>query len=216
MSQAPELREVERRTARLINYEDGLWDLVLGLVMLALAAYQITRAWLGPFGNIALFLGVILLLVVAQFVLRRQVSTPRLGYVKVKRSPALKPMLAVTTALVVLTLALVVWTALDPGWLSAPSLGAGPARIGQYWMEILTLLVMVGLFSGMAYYFGVARLYAYGWLLGGANLVSVLVYRGVPQGFNWPMGAASAAILLTGLVLLIRFTRAHPVQRLEA
>jgi len=56
-------REAQRRTVRLVNYEDGLWDILLGLIFLALSLYPITRRLLGPELNLGLFLVVLALLV---------------------------------------------------------------------------------------------------------------------------------------------------------
>ncbi len=52
-------RQVQKRTVRLLSYEDGLWDLLLGTVFLLLAIYPITRARLGPAWNLALFVGLL-------------------------------------------------------------------------------------------------------------------------------------------------------------
>ncbi len=112
---------------------------------------------------------------------------PRLGYVRARFTPAHKLILAVTIALVLLTVGLVVLTLLAPGWLGGPAPEVSLARVGSYLVEIVVLLALVVLFSGMGYLFGVPRLFLYGWLLGGANLVSVILYRGTPEGFNWPL-----------------------------
>ncbi|MFA5787704.1 MAG: hypothetical protein WDA71_12115 [Actinomycetota bacterium] len=89
MSESPDLREVQKRTLRLMNCKDGLWDLLLGLIFMALAVYPITRARLGPVWDLALFVGVLLLSLAAFGGVRRKISAPRLGYVESKRSPAM-------------------------------------------------------------------------------------------------------------------------------
>jgi hypothetical protein len=76
--------------------------------------------------------------------------------------------------------------------------------------------VLVGLFSALGYLFGVGRLYLYGWLLGGSNLTAAVLYDGAPEGFNLPLGLASAVILAIGGALLVRFCRNYPVQIQDA
>jgi hypothetical protein len=71
------------------------------------------------------------------------------------------------------------------------------------------------LFSALGYLFNVPRLYLYGWLLGGANLLAVIMYRGTPEGFNLPLGIAAGVILLIGAALLVRMLRRYPVQSVE-
>ncbi len=216
MSDTPSLSEVQRRTVRLLSYEDGLWDLLLGTMFLLLAVYPITRARLGPAWNMALFVGLILLVTGIFSVLRRRISTPRLGYVKARTTPAHKVILAATLALVALTAGLVILTLVRPGWLGGPAPEVSLERVQSYLVEIVVLLALVGLFSAMAYRFGVPRLFLYGWLLGGANLVSVILYRGAPEGFNLPLAAAAVVILLIGATLLVRMLRRYPSQGAEA
>jgi hypothetical protein len=201
---------------RLLSYEDGLWDLLLGTIFMLLAVYQITRARLGPSWNMVLFVGLLLLATGIFSVLRRRISAPRLGYVKARYTPALKGILAVTIALVVLTVGLVILTLVNPAWLGGPGPEVSLANVQSYLMEILVLLALVGLFSAMGYLFGVPRLFLYGWLLGGANLVSVVLYRGAPAGFNLPLAVAAGVILLIGAYLLIRMLRKYPAQSAEA
>jgi hypothetical protein len=210
------LSEVQRRTVRLLSYEDGLWDLLLGTIFMLLAIYPITRERLGPAWNMVLFVGLLLLATGIFSVLRRRISTPRLGYVRARYTPAHKLILTVTIALVALTAGLVILTLVSPGWLGGPGPEVSLANVQSYLVEILVLLVLVGLFSAMGYLFGVPRLFLYGWLLGGANLVAVIMYRGTPEGLNLPLAVVAGVILLIGAYLLVRMLRKHPVQGAEA
>lgn len=216
MPELPSLRDVQKRTLHLTTYEDGLWDLLLGMIFMLLAAYPVTRASLGPAWNLVLFVGLMLLLVAIQPVIRRRVSTPRIGYVKPRRTPALKWLLVATTALVALTGGLVILTLASPGWLPNPPTGGGPEWLRSYAVEIIVLFLLAGLFSGMGYVFGVPRLYGYGWLLGSGNLVSAVLYQGAPEGFNVPLALAAGVILVIGLSLFLRFLRKYPVPTPDA
>jgi len=216
MSESTSLRDVQKRTMRLMNYEDGLWDLLLGMTFMMLAVYPITRLLLGPVWNLALFFGLMLVAVVGMMIIRRKFSTPRLGYVQSKASPALKLTAAITILLVALTIGLVVLTLVSPGWLPRPTPSTARAWPQSYLVDILALLFTVGVFSVMGYLFGVPRLFLYGWLLGGGNLASVIINRDAPEAFNLPLGLAAGVILLIGLGLLIRFVRKYPVRTLEA
>ena len=74
MSEQNLFKQVEQRTIQLINFEDGLWDLMLGLIFMALAVYPLTRQWLGPEWNLVLFLVVLGVVIFVQQVVRRRVS----------------------------------------------------------------------------------------------------------------------------------------------
>ena len=50
MSDQINLRDVQKRTMQMMNYEDGLWDMLLGALFLMLSIYPITREKLGPNG----------------------------------------------------------------------------------------------------------------------------------------------------------------------
>lgn len=217
MSETPNLREVQKRTARLLSYEDGLWDLLLGTTFMLLAIYPITREWLGPEMNLALFVGLLLLAIGIFFVVRRWVSAPRLGFVRARWTPTRKWILAVTVSLVALTAGLVIVTLVSPASSAAPApaFAVSLAQVRYYTVEIVVLLVEVGVFSAIGYLFGVPRLFLYGWLVGGAYLVSVILYRGGPAVFNLPLGAAAGVILLIGAALLLRMLRKYPVQSVE-
>ena len=216
MNETPSLSEVQKRTARLLSYEDGLWDMLLGAVFLLLAVYPITRARLGPAWNMVLFVGLLLLATAIFSALRRRISTPRLGYVSARYTPARKLILAFTIALVALTGGLVILTLVNPAWLGGLAPAVALSNVRSYQVEILVLLALIVLFSAMGYRFGVPRLYLYGWLLGGANLASVILYRGSPEGFNWPLAAAAVIILLIGATMFVRMLRKYPVQVAEA
>jgi hypothetical protein len=210
MAEPARLSEVRKRTLRLTLFEDGSWDLMLGVIFLMLAIYPVTRARLGPAWNLALFVGLLLIIVAAQWFVRQRISSPRLGYAKPRRSPWLKPILVITVSLVVLTFGLVILTLVSP----APE--AAPTEPRSYWVEVVAMLALVGLFSGMGYLVGVPRLFLYGWLVGGGNLASVVLNQGAPERLLLPLALAAAIILAIGASLLIRFVRKYPTQALEA
>lgn len=214
MSETTDLRSVQKRIYQMTNFEDGLWDLLLGLIFLALAVYPLTRELLGPEWNVVLFLAVLGILSAGQLALRHIISLPRIGYARARRSPSTRALLAFTILMVLLTLALLLVTLLGPGSEAAPA--AASSGVRSYTVEIVVVLVMGGLFSAMGYVFGVARLYAYGWLIGLANLASVYMTHTAGWTFNLPLAVVAGLIMLIGIVLLSRFLRKYPVKEQEA
>jgi hypothetical protein len=216
MSEMTDLRQVQKRIYQMTNFEDGLWDLLLGTIFIFLAIYPITRELLGPEWNLVLFLGGVLLLAVGQVALRYFISVRRIGYVRPRPSPKLRLLAIFTVIMVLLTFGLLLVTFLGPGSEAAPSVTAEVSTERGYTVELIALLVLGGLFSAMGYFFGVSRLYFYGWLIGFANLASVYMTHNAGWSFNIPLAVVAGMILLIGFVLLSRFLRKYPIRTQEA
>jgi hypothetical protein len=205
-------RQVQRRMTRLLNFEDGLWDILLGLVFLELSVYPITRGLLGPTWNLGLYLAVLVVLVVGMTLVRRAVATPRLGFARPRWTPLKGAITALLIATVLGTFALVLLTLRNPGWISSflPG-GAGPLTV-----DLAVVLVEVVVFSVMGLVFRVVRFFFYGWLIGLGNLASTALTLQSGIAFNAPLAVASLIILLTGVVLLTRFLLTYPAGEVES
>jgi hypothetical protein len=212
MSDITDLRQVQRRVFQLITFEDGLWDLLLGITFMFLAIYPVTRELLGPEWNLVLFLSLLALVVVGQLVLRHFVSRPRIGYAQSRRSPKMRLLVIFTFVMVLITFGLVILTLLSPGSGATSSEPIEVSTERSYTVELIVLLVMGGVFSAMGYLFGVTRLYFYGWMLGFANLAFVYMEHNAGWTFALPMAIAAGIIMFIGFVLLVRFLRKYPVR----
>lgn len=212
MSEYAELGQIRRRVFQLTTFEDGLWDMLLGLIFMLLALYPVSRELLGPEWNFVLFVVLLGVAVGLQLVVRRTVSMPRIGFAAPLRSPKLRLLLITTLVLVLATFGLVALTLLSPeaGVTEGARAVAGAAR--GYGVEFAVVVVMGGLFSAMGYLFGVGRLYLYGWMIGLANLASVYQSHNAGWILHVPTAIAAGIILLIGTVRLVRFLRSYPVR----
>ena len=215
MSETTDLQQVQKGIYQMMNFEDGLWDLLLGTIFLLLAIYPLTRELLGPEWNIVLFLVVLVLLAVGQLALRYFLSVPRIGYVRPRPTPKLRLLAIFTIIMVLLTFGLLLVTLLGPGSEAAPIAAAETSAERSYTVELIVVLVIGGLFSAMGYIFGVTRLYFYGWLIGLANLASVYMTHNAGWSFNIPLAILAGMILLIGFTLLGRFLRKYPIRAQE-
>jgi len=208
-------REAYRRAIRLVNYEDGLWDILLGLTFLALSVFPVTIPILGPEINLGLYLAVLALLVVGLTLVRRSLSAPRIGIVKMRRTPQKTALTISLFVMVLITLGLVVVTLRFPAWLPRLA-GSKPGWVSDLQVDIVLTVVLIGVFSAMAYLIWVVRVYLYGWLIGLGNLAStaLMLYAGFT--FNLPLAIASAIIILIGVVLLVRFIHRYPLAETES
>ena len=211
-----DLRKVQQRTQRLLTFEDGLWDMLLGMMFLALALYPVTRAWLGAEVNVVLFLALLGLIVALQLVSRQFISSPRIGYARQSRSPKLRLLVGFTVFMVLLTFGLVALTLLSPeAKSSAAQVTSNPVGRG-YLVEFILIFVLGLIFSALGYIFGVARLYAYGWMLGLANLASIYLEHNAGWIFLGPLALAAGIILVIGVARFTRFIQKYPLPEGEA
>lgn len=212
MSESYDLHQIQRRTFQLMIFEDGFWDLLLGIIFMFLAIYPVTRQLLGPSWNLVLFLSMLALVVVGQLAVRHVVSEPRIGYVRPRPTRMLRLLAIFTVVMVLITFGLVLLTFLSSGSGSTSGAPAGAPSGRSYMVELIALLVMGGLFSALGYLFGVTRLYFYGWMVGLAYLASVYMEHNAGWTFLIPLAIAAGIILLIGFVLLIRFLQKYPVR----
>ena len=207
MSQQITLKESRRRIAQLTNYEDGLWDILLGLIFLMLSIYPVSREILGPERNLVVFLVTLGIANGVYFLARKVITEPRIGVAKTRRTRGTITLLIVTVALVLVTFGLVLATLLTSSSSPQPTQAAPGLGIVDYAVSLILILV----FSVLGYMFDVTRLYFYGWLLGIASLASAAEIANGSNAFNLPMALASAIILVIGLTLLIRFKRKYSI-----
>lgn len=208
MSAQVDLKEIEKNAFKS-NFEDGLWDIYLGLLLLLMGfgpifdMVQVPESW-----ETLLFLLFVGGTLAAFIAMKKFVIAPRLGLVtfsaerkRKKTKVALVLSLSVLLG-VVMYLVAVFWEqgSLNPFGDNRWLLPAG-----------LFFVQSVIVFSVMAYYLDYTRAYLYGWLFGlsfGLNIALSELY-----GISWPVFTyLSAGIMIgIGLVLFIQFMRSHPV-----
>jgi hypothetical protein len=207
--------QAHRRLTQLVNYEDGLWDIMLGLVFLALSVFPATREILGPVWNMVLFLIVLAALAAGLGLARRTVSAPRLGRVRMRHTPQ-KAILSVLLGLTLsATLGLLFVTLRNPQWIADVVGAMLPGWAGDLFVDVIAMAMVVAVFSVMGYLSRVGRLFLYGWLIGLGNLASTALTHYAGVAFNLPLAVASIVIVAIGVVLLARFLRKYPVHTLE-
>ena len=106
MSTQLDLKSTEKASYKLAAFGDGLNDLTLGLILIALGLFPITRAAFGPTLNALVFFLVLLLAISGTTMgIRKRLTPSRLGLVSFGPSSRkrLKTGLLVTTLLLALT-----------------------------------------------------------------------------------------------------------------
>ncbi len=202
------LETLEKETFRKF-YEDGLFDVVLGLMMTTMAIGAVVTDWIGSEGfGLLIMVGAAFVLVAALLVMRHRLLRSRLGEFQPGprrrrriRATRLALLASVVVGLIVFAVAAIVYA-------SGVSVASLEVVIPVVWFVNATVVL-----GAMAHFLDVPRFYVYGLLFGlGMPLliwpdllwdvrVSPLVAFTVP----------AAPIVATGLYKLARFLRDYPV-----
>ena len=207
MSETISLKGLERKAYRSF-FQDGIWDIYLGLLLLtlgggpALLTMGATLAWAA-----ILPLALCALAMTFFFAAKKFITIPRLGTVQFGPARTLRKK---RTALVLAASALVgvlLLLARLTGLAHIPVFGAFPLPIVVFAANCIII------FSLAAYYLDFSRLYAYGLLYAAAFPLAVVPneHGRVAANFLVAYALSAGPMILIGSVLLIRFLRDYPV-----
>jgi hypothetical protein len=207
MANLSDLKALERDAFRKF-YEDGLFDVFLGLMLATMAIGAVVSDWLGSEGaGMLAMLGISVVLVVLLHAGRRRFLLARLG--SFRPGPDRRRKISATRlALLGSVVAGVVVSAL-----AAAAYGDDVSIASfEVVMPLLWFLNAVVVMGAMAHFLDVLRFYLYGVLFGLA--MPLLVWPDVLWGLSIPpwvaFGAPGVAIVVVGLFTLRRFLRQYP------
>ena len=210
MSENINLRELERKAWRSV-FEDGLYDIFLGLLLLHMGfVYYLSRIETTFLGRTSLNLGIYLVLYLGLWVGKHFITLPRIGRVKFgkRRKSRLRTVTVITFLVVLLTFSL---TLAGIAFKNQPD-----GSMGWSLLAPILLGTWFVLFFGLAGYFlEYHRLYLVGVLYALPEIV--MTYSNELLGVNpgylaWLLPAA--VILIIGAIHLARFVRDHPVPQI--
>ncbi|PXF61073.1 MAG: hypothetical protein C4B59_05800 [Candidatus Methanogaster sp.] len=199
MTQEINLKELEKKAFRSYH-EDGIWDIFLGLIMMAMAV----NAFLSKIGvpelqTMIAFIGLELVAVIFLIAGKKRITVPRIGHVKFGKTRRAK----LTKVKIVLALSVI---------FGLVALALGIIMQGDSSGVLLPLAWMVNaliVFSVMAYFMDFPRLYIIGILYAMVLPIDVALHE---FGIAYIIfGIAATIILVMGLVILSRFLRDHPL-----
>jgi hypothetical protein len=206
MSVPVSLKDAERK-AFTATFQDGVWDIVLGLQLLAWGVAPLLEETLplSDFWVAILSLPIMLVLWAG----KKFVTTPRMGLVKFgpKRKAGLRAMVVIVCVLLLVAALL--------GFLIATNRVRPELTTGLSIPLVAWALPLIMCFSAAAYFTDVNRLYVYG-VLFAISMPIRIIFKQSPdlRGISL-MGffVAGGIILLTGVVLAIRFLRDYPIPK---
>jgi len=200
MSYELDMKEIERQV--YLSYsEDGLVDIAIGVVITAWGLMLIQE----PTGLIGL---IGLLGMGIWYIGKRTITIPRIGVIE--PSPKMERRLT-NLAVFLVALGLIAFTGI------ILSRVGGSTMISDYSLGILGLVIAAGV-ALLAYLLNAARLYIYAVILfvsfaGGEILAKTVTTF---DAFALSVIVGGGLILLSGIVVLVRFMRKYPRPQLEA
>jgi hypothetical protein len=210
MTHTLEIKNAEKQVFRLALFDDGIWEIYLGLFFLLMSFYSLTRELLGPALNGVLFLGLSILFAFAAVTAKIRIIQPRIGFVKFgsETKKKIKSANIVVMSLVLVTFILLILGA--NSLLNEPTWEGLPQWLSDFDVDLVFALITVAIFSLIAYYTGVARFYLHGVLLGVGNFATAVLHVYKDVQFGWPLALAGLIIAMIGVTVLIKFLRDHP------
>lgn len=208
MAQEINLKELERKAWRS-NFQDGITDIGLGMMILAfsIAPYFESIGILFPWNILIVVVPAFLVITVGKLVIAR----PRIGLVKFgpRRKSRQKKLLALYS---LTTVALVILVILTHKGLFPGQSGSGMSGVALMGIIGLATIIFMGL---LAYMLDFPRLLLIGVLIGASVVVHEVLYvTVVPDRVPANLiayGTAGGVITLIGIVLLVRFLRSYPM-----
>jgi len=217
VSEKIDMKELERKAFRS-TFQDGLWDIFLGLLLLNMGIGTVIGGTLGEAEISPMsLLRIVLIIVPLPFLVllgfwagKKFITTPRIGSAKFgpRRKARLRNVRAILFVSVLLTVIMVVW--------GLAAMGNGLPQ----WMRGIPLPLYVWpvqtivVFGLAGYFLDVPRFYAYGVLYGLPLLVGILLVKNTELGALSSMaiayGVPVGVMVPTGVALFIRFIRAYP------
>ncbi len=211
MTENMDLKSLEKKAYRSI-FDDGLWDLFIGLIILSMGV-STSLASLLNLNDVWIIITPVVVLNTIAFLLfflgKKYITVPRMGIVKFgpkRKSKQLKLKLFLS-AFFILNLFLLI----------LPFTGL----INSIQLEPLLISLLLGIgffafpFCVVAYFLDFTRLYFYGFLAGIGLFLTILLTPivGSPLDTLLTYGSFGGAIVVIGLYYFIHFLKKYPLSK---
>lgn len=211
MAEPLNLNQIERKAWKAYH-QDGLMDIFLGMLMLAMAASAgMDNLDLSEAAHMGIFIGLEVLAGAIMWAGKHFVTTPRLG--RVRFGPKRKKRKLLTTF--VLAASVIVGLIMLGLFAASDASLAGIVR-QPFFLPLIWALNCLLVFGAMAYLLEYDRLYIVGVIYGIAIPVVELIRQiGQVDAGPWVFLAAGLIVLAMGVTVFARFVRTTPVPERE-
>ena len=207
MSPNINLKELERK-AWTSYFQDGLWDIYLGLLLLAMAIgallsdIGVPEAW-----HMTIYGTLMVLSMLVLWAGKKFITVPRMG--RVKFGPKRKAKLNWVRVVLLLSVLVgagvfvagLVMRSNRPGWLNA-----------TFFAPAVWVVNAIVVFSLGAYFLDFSRLYLIGVMYALAVPLDIVFRKFADVDLSFiAFGVPAMVILITGLIVFVRFLRDYPI-----
>ena len=215
MSEKIDLKDLERKAFRS-TFQDGLWDIFLGLLLLNMGGGTLLGgSGLSPLWSMVVLTGFAAVVLLGFWGAKKFITTPRLGSATFgeQRKSKLRRVRVVLFLSVLMGALMCLW-----------GLGAWSGRLPYLLAEIpipayVWAVQCLVVFSVAAYFMDVARFYFYAVLFALPFPLGILLARNTDLSGSVSMfitfGVAGVVMVVWGAVLFIRFLRRYPVAAVQ-
>ena len=181
MTQTLDMKNAEKQVFRIADFEDGIWEIYLGLFFTMMSFFPVTRELLGPALNAVLILGVTILLAATALIAKKRIILPRTALMKFgpKTKKKVKEANFITLGLVFATFILVIFGA--NSLIKTPASELLPQWFSDFSIDLIFALITIGFFCLIAYFTVAACFYLYGVLIGASVLMKFLQEHPFPS-----------------------------------
>lgn len=205
MSASLNLKEIEKRAFRS-TYQDGMWDIYYGLVVISMAFFiyhpKTGYSWI----NIAMMVGSLLIAYSLFYLGKKFITIPRLGQVVFGETRKQKKRLMILFVSIVVSFQVLLLLATAFGW----KIGFSDGRLNEH--LLVSLIASLIVYAGMTiiiFFSDFLRGFYISFLM--ALAVFLMVY------FNQILFAVAIGLIIVipGIVLLVRFLYRYPLIKIE-
>ncbi len=202
-----DLKKIEKK-AWTSYFQDGLWDIFLGLVLLNFGIAPIIEDLTGTIYEISYY-AILIIAFIIFYGGKKYITAPRLGRAKfsVERKSKRKKTIIVLTLSVLFGLIMLILTSTD--FLSFKNT--------IQFIAIIFGINAIIVFSIMAYFLDFNRLYLYGWFFAGSIILTELSRNYVGTIYDNVLGFVifGGIMILIGIIYFIRFLQKYPLTHEE-
>ena len=211
MSEKLNLKQIERKAWRSV-FQDGLWDIYLGLLLLLMGSSDLLdQLPIGEAVRLGIYLGLIAFILVGMWLAKTYITIPRIG--RAQFGPACQ--IRRKKAGLLLAGSVLLGVVL---WMVASAVRGGFAE-GLQWKVIFPIIYkvnMIVVFGLGAYFLDFERLYFIGVMYALPIILKEIGEEiwGIPFGY-WAFAIPGLIVVAIGVVLLMRFIRENPIHATE-
>lgn len=197
-----------RRQLMLRTSEEGTFDILAGLILLTFGFLPVLdNAGLHPgIGQVLLF-GFYMLEIFGIIILKRTIVWPRTGYFELIQKHKSGIGITLLVVNIILFLGIIGFQIFAREWFSATM---------QYSLSLALGTLFLVMLSAVGAIFGSYRFYIYALVVPAVMIISEYLYhRDLLREHGLPFAAilSGSVMIITGLVLLLRFLKKYPVDR---